>query len=106
MLYIPNKPLLTESELLRAENYKALMKYETYSRKDKDNKMEDFLKIQEEERKNKKFLTEYVRKDLDLFYVNKVIRGMMKNIGLYDEREVLREDYRKLVVYVVRKMEK
>ena len=82
------------------------MNYQTQDRQEKDDKMKDFIEQQEEEKRNKKYLTEYVRKDLDLFYINKVIKGMMKNIGLYDEREVLREDYRKLVVYVVRKMEK
>jgi hypothetical protein len=46
-----------------------------------------------------------VKKDLDLFYVNKIVNEILKSIGRFEGREVLLEDYGKLVAYVVKKME-
>ena len=69
--------------------------------------MEDELQrntklIPENERR---YLTEYVKKDLDLFYVNKIVGEMLKSVRRYDGREAILEDYGKLVAYVVKKME-
>ena len=55
---------------------------------------------------DRKYLTQYVKKDLDLFYVNKIVREMLKSLGRFEGRDVLLEDYGKLVAYVVKRMEK
>lgn len=54
---------------------------------------------------DRKYLTQYVKKDLDLFYVNKIVREILKSMGRFEGRDVLIEDYGKLVAYVVKKME-
>jgi uncharacterized membrane-anchored protein YjiN (DUF445 family) len=53
----------------------------------------------------RRYLTEYVKKDLDLFYVNKIVGEMLKSIRRYEGRDAILEDYGKLVAFVVKKME-
>ena len=54
---------------------------------------------------DRRYLTEYVKKDLDLFYVNKIVNEMLKSIRRYDGRDAIFEDYGKLVAFVVKRME-
>lgn len=98
------RDLLTESELVRAEEYKNLLKNETEERRKKELRMRE--ELERERSLDRGVLNEYIKKDLDLFYVSKIMKGLIKNINQYDEIEVLKEDYSKLVAYVVRKVEK
>lgn len=102
--------LLTDSEIERARAYKHLItvQTDTHKRVEKEERMEEEIKnnsrlIPENDRK---YLTQYVKKDLDLFYVNKIVREMLKSLGRFEGRDVLLEDYGKLVAYVVKRMEK
>jgi hypothetical protein len=96
---------LTEEEKERAEHYRYLLN-NIPDKEDEEEKKEENMLPKGISEGDKKYLTEYVRKDLDLFYVNKVIKEIMKSIAMYEERDVLMEDYKKLAAYVVRKMEK
>lgn len=98
------RELLTKSELQRAEEYKNLLRNDTEARRKKEERMQE--ELERERSLDRGVLNEYIKKDLDLFYVSKIIRGLIKNINQYDEVEVLKEDYSKLVAYVVRKVEK
>lgn len=99
------RDLLTKSELQRAEEYKYLLKSETEERRRKEERMKEEMEKQEKSL-DRGILNEYIKKDLDLFYVNKIIKGLLKNFDQYDEIEPLKEDYSKLVAYIVRKVEK
>jgi hypothetical protein len=102
--------LLTDSEVERARAYKKLISVQTdtYKRVEKEELMEDEIEnnsklIPENDRK---YLTEWVKKDLDLFYVNKIVKEMLRSMARFEGRDILIEDYGKLVAFVVKQMEK
>lgn len=107
--HLRQRNFLSDSELERANAYKRLIsaQTETQKRREKDGMMEEELQrstklIPENERR---YLTEYVKKDLDLFYVNKIVGEMLKSVRRYEGREAILEDYGKLVAFVVKKLE-
>ena len=59
---------------------------------------------QTEERQPK--VSDYIKKELELKYVNKVLSEIVENIEKYSDKDALKEDYKKLVSFVVKYLEK
>jgi hypothetical protein len=102
--------LLTDEERERARAYKDLIssQIETNQRRDKEKLMEEEIENNSKliPDNDRKYLTQYVKKDLDLFYVNKIVREILKSLSRFEGRDVLLEDYGKLVAFVVKRLEK
>lgn len=98
-----DKQFLDDEERERAERFRNIFEEDRETNKQmfKNNKMSE-LKGEEREAK----ISDYIKKDLDLKYVNKVLEEILEGAKKYSELDILKEDYRKLVGFVVKQLEK
>jgi hypothetical protein len=102
------KEFLDSFERGRAARFKEVIKREPIVKQKKEEasrkEAEKGLKETSEKTRVER-LTEFIKKNLDLTYVNKIVNELKGNAGNYADRDELMEDYKKLTLYVVRNME-
>ena len=102
------KDFLDSFERERAARFKEVIKRDPIvkQKKEEESRKESERGLKETSEKTRvDRLTEFIKKNLDLTYVNKIINELKSNSGNYADKDELMEDYKKLTLYVVRNME-
>jgi hypothetical protein len=109
-----DKKLLADSEKIRADQFREVNAREKIIKRkeDVDREKADIAEKSAKEGiskgkdgKPKDEFTAFIKKNLDLTYVNKIINELKQNSQNYAEREELFDEYKKLTMYCVRNLE-
>ncbi len=106
---LQRKEFFDEREKKRAELFRQTIEKDPIMRKKQQESLSSIPKAEEPSSKNQKVnsesFTNFIKKDLDLIYVNKLIKEMKQNSENYTDRAELLEDYKKLTMYCVKNLE-
>lgn len=109
-----DKKLLADSEKIRADQFREVNAREKIikRREDVDREKAEIAEKSAKEAisrekggKTKDDFNAFIKKTLDLTYVNKIINELKQNSQNYAEREELFDEYKKLTMYCVRNLE-
>lgn len=105
-----DQKLLEDTERRRAEQFKEINEREKILKRKEDvqkEAAEQFSKTKEGKysaNPGDSFIN-FVKKDLDLTYINKILNELKNNTNNYAEREELFDEYKKLTMYCIRNLE-
>lgn len=106
-----DQKLLGDAELRRADKFRVVNAKEKIIKTKEDVDREKAALAEKEAQNKEKTLkqtetyTEFIKKNLDLNYVNKIINELKQNSHNYAEREELFDEYKKLTMYCIRNLE-